>query len=117
MKRLYLVLIFVLLLPACRKNPPRVDLGVDVYLHPESARIEDVILQAAIRKKLMETPSLNAGLVHVRVIDGFVFLSGSVASAGERAKVAELARAVDVRVDGKPIKPADVRIDGLLVEQ
>jgi hypothetical protein len=113
MKWRCVLLLLVVPLAACRKNPPRVDLGVDLYFHPESAGIDDVILQAAIRRSIVEGLSPKAGLVHVRVVDGVVFLTGSVSSEQDRSKAGEIARTIDIRIDGKQIKPAEVRLDRL----
>lgn len=102
-------------LAACQKNPPRVDLGVDLYLHPETATAEDAILQAAIRRQIVEALKPNAGLVHVRVIDKIVFLSGSVASDQDRMKAETIARNIDVRVNGTAIQPTDLHLERLQV--
>jgi hypothetical protein len=110
-------LLLLLTLVGCRKNPPRVDLGVDLYLHPESAGVDDVILQAAIRRSILEGLAPKAGLVHVRVVEGVVFLTGSVFSEQERSRAAEIARTIDIRIDGKQLKPAEVRLDRLEVAQ
>ena len=99
-----LLLLVLLTLAGCAKKLPRADLGVDVYLHPEAAGVDDVLLQAAIRKKIAE--SLPGGAVHVRVIDKVIFLSGSVASDEDRVKAIDAAKNLDLRIDGQAIRPA-----------
>jgi osmotically-inducible protein OsmY len=114
--RIAVVFPLLLLLTSCAKTLPRADLGVDVYLHPEAASVDDILLQAAIQKKIGDSLPGRAGLVHVRSTDRIVFLSGSVASADDHKKAIEAARNVDLRVDGKPIQPAgEIHSERLLV--
>ena len=114
-RRIAAAVILLLPLAACQKNPPRVDLGVNLYLHPEAAGANDAILQAAIRKKIVDALAPNAGLVHVRVIDGIVFLSGSVVSDQDKQRALEIAKSIDIRVDSQPIVAKDLRSDRLVV--
>jgi osmotically-inducible protein OsmY len=92
-----------------------VDLGVDLYLHPQSGTAEDLILQAAIRKKVLDTLPRNSGIVYVRVVDKIVFLTGSVKSPEIRDLVRDAAEKIDIRIDGTPLKPQSVKADGITV--
>jgi hypothetical protein len=104
------------MLVGCPKKLPRADLGVDLYLHPEAASVDDVLLQAAIRKKIADSLPGRAGLVHVRSIDKVIFLSGSVASDDDRKKALDAAQSIDLKIDGQPIKPAgEIHSERLLV--
>jgi osmotically-inducible protein OsmY len=115
MKTLAAAAVVAALLTGCSQRPARVDLGVDLYLHPQSGSAEDLILQAAIRKKIAETLPKNAGVVYVRVESGIVFLTGAVKSEAAKAQAREAAEKVDVRLDGAPLKPKDVHAEGVTV--
>ncbi len=114
MTRLMLTAIVLALTAGCGGRPARVDLGVDLYLHPDASSPEDLILQAAIRRKLVNALPDDSGAVYVRVIDGVVFLTGSVRSAQVKSRVQELAENIDVALDGQPLKPKAVRNDMVL---
>jgi hypothetical protein len=105
-RRIAIVILMLPMLTGCPKKLPRADLGVDVYLHPEAAGPDDVLLQAAIQKKIAESMPGRSGLVHVRSIDRVIFLSGSVASDDDRKKTLDAARNIDLKIDGQAIKPA-----------
>jgi osmotically-inducible protein OsmY len=106
----------LLLLTSCAKTLPRADLGVDVYLHPEAATVDDILLQAAIQKKIGESLPGRSGLVHVRAVDRIVFLSGSVATDDDLKKAIASASNIDLKIDGKPIQPAgEIHSERLLV--
>ena len=105
-RRIAMGILMLLMLMGCAKKLPRADLGVDVYLHPEAATPDDVLLQAAIQKKIAESLPGRAGLVHVRSIDKVIFLSGSVASSDDRKKAIDAAQNIDLKIDGQAIKPA-----------
>ena len=78
-KRILLVMSSILLLAgACGGRPARFELGVDVYLHPDSAKPKDLILQAAIREQLDGIATRRRDQVHVRVFEKIAFLSGTV---------------------------------------
>src|SRR6476646_9913230 len=114
--RIATVFPLLLLLTGCAKTLPRADLGVDVYLHPEAASVDDILLQAAIQKKIGDSLPGRAGLVHVRALDRIVFLSGSVASEDDLKKAIASAQNIDLKVDGKPIQPAgEIHSERLLV--
>ena len=114
--RIATVFPLLLMLTGCAKTLPRADLGVDVYLHPEAASVDDILLQAAIQKKIGESLPGRAGLVHVRATDRIIFLSGSVASDDDRKKAIEVARNVDLKLDGKAIQPSgEIHSERLLV--
>lgn len=98
-----LILVF-LLLPACRKNPPRLGLDVDLYLHPESASLNDTILEAAIRKRLHENQATRAAAIQVQVIQQVVFLRGNVEAQQVSDAAAEIANSTEAIVNGEPIK-------------
>jgi osmotically-inducible protein OsmY len=88
---------------------------VDLYLHPQSGTPEDLILQAAIRKKVAEAVPQGSGTVYVRVIDRIVFLSGSVKSEEMRTRARQAAESIDIRLDGTPLKPQSVHADEIAV--
>lgn len=98
-----LILVF-LALPACRKNPPRLGLDVDLYLHPESASLNDTILEAAIRKRLHENQATRAAVIQVLVIQQVVFLRGDVETQQVSDAAGEIAHSTEAIVNGEPIK-------------
>ena len=105
--------LLLLTLVSCSQRPPRVDLAVDLYLHPEAAGSDDAILQAAIRKRIVEELKPNGGLVHVRVIDKTVFLSGSVRTEADRQKAKSIAEDIKILIDDTQLKPGKVEIERL----
>lgn len=114
MKR-FAAAVLACLLAGCSQRATRVDLGVDVYLQPQSGAAEDLILQAAIRKKVQEALPKNSGAVYVRVVEGIVFLTGTVKTEEAKARAREAAEKIDVRVDGAPLKPRAVQAEGIAV--
>lgn len=92
------------LLAACggARNP--ISLDMDVYLHPEGARGDDLLLQTAIGQKMAADPGVGKSSVHVRVVDGLVMLSGKVPSEEVKKRAGELASATVVRVDERAIQ-------------
>ena len=106
--------VLLLILVGCSQRPPRIDLGVDLYLHPEAASSDDAILQAAIRRRIVEELKPGGGLVHVSAIDRTIFLSGSVKSAEDREKAKAVAENIKILIDGKPLQPIRVEISRLL---
>ena len=114
MKRFVVPPVLLLLLVGCSQRPPRVDLGVDLYLHPEAASGDDAILQAAIRRRIVEELKPNGGLVHVSAIDRTIFLSGSVKSDADREKAKSVAENIRIVIDGKPLQPVRVEVSRLI---
>src|SRR5215471_20533317 len=65
-------------LSACAKNnKTTVGLDVDLYLHPTSADPVDILLQTAITKRLSDSSVTRFSLIHVRVDDRAVILTGA----------------------------------------
>jgi len=105
------VLILAALLCGCAKNPKLGTVAVDLYIHPESASSEDVMLQMAIRQKL-EAEAMTAGHVQVRVVAMQAVLTGNVAKQEAKDRAQQIALSTSVRIDNdKPITadPANVR--------
>ena len=100
---LLIVLVSTALLAACGGRPATVNLGVDLYMHPDSASPNDVILQAAIGENLRE--AIPDELIHVRVFDQTAYLSGVVKDSGAGQKAQSIAQATTVTLtdgDGNP---------------
>ena len=114
MNRRFAVLFLALLTAGCQKKPT-VNLGVDLYVHPEASTPDDILLQTAIQKKIAKELAPNGGLVHVQVVERVVFLSGSVVSDGDRQKAHAVAHDIDLRLDGVRIETKDVHDDKLAV--
>ncbi len=96
------------------RNKPVVGLDVDLYLHPEAAQGDDLILQTAIQKELATNPATLEGVLHVRVVDGIIFLSGTVKDKEMKSAVEDLVVKTEVTVNGRPIKttgPVKSRIE------
>ena len=76
-------------LGACGSRPANLNLGVDLYLHPDSAAPADVMLQAAIQERLNQHEALRRDVIHVRVYQLNVFLSGTVKDPCASGRIAE----------------------------
>lgn len=83
------IIVLVIALGACGGKPALVNLGVDLYLHPDSAAPADVMLQAAIQERINQHESLRRDVIHVRVYELNVFLSGTVKDACASGRIAE----------------------------
>jgi osmotically-inducible protein OsmY len=88
----------VLALTGCQKNPKLGTVAVDLYIHPESASSQDLMLQTAIRRKL-EADATLASQVQVRVVELQAVLTGNVAKKDASDKAEQIARATKVTVD------------------
>ena len=98
-KPLLLTLSALLCLAACGGRPARVALGVDVYLHPDSAEPRDLILQAAIRERLDQIAAKRRDQVYVRVFNLTAFLSGAVKDPCSKDEAQRAAEATKVTVE------------------
>ena len=83
------IIALAIALGACGSRPANLNLGVDLYLHPDSAAPADVMLQAAIQELINQHESLRREVVHVRVYQLNVFLSGTVKDPCAAGKIAE----------------------------
>jgi hypothetical protein len=79
-------------------------LEVDLYLHPTSADPMDVILQTAITKRLNESSVTKLSLIHVRVEDRTVILTGT-AKENVRDEAARIAQQTELTLNGESIRP------------
>ena len=61
------VALAALVLAGCQKNQNLGTVAVDLYIHPESASSDDVLLQTAIRRGL-DADELTRLHIHVRVV-------------------------------------------------
>jgi hypothetical protein len=98
-KPLLLVLLALSGFAACGGHPARVDLGVDVYLHPDSAQPRDLILQSAIRERLDQIAAKRRDQVYVRVFNLTAFLSGAVKDPCSKDEAQRAAEATKVTVE------------------
>jgi len=96
----------LMLLSGCRKNQNLGRVDVDLYIHPESASSDDILLQTAIRRGL-DADSLTKQHVHVRVVGMQVVLTGNVAQEAASRKAVEIALATQVQINQGPILKAD----------
>jgi len=80
--------------------PAVATLGIDLYLHPESASADDLILQTAIRGRI-EADALTRGRVQVRVAGLKVVLSGSVSAQATKDATSRLAQEITVTIGDK----------------
>jgi hypothetical protein len=82
-------------------------LDVNVYLHPSSADPGDILLQTAITKRLTSSSITRESLIHVRVEDRVVILTGT-AKADAKAAAFDLARTTKLTLNDEDIVPKDV---------
>ena len=92
--------VLALALAACGSKPANLNLGVDLYLHPDSAAPADVMLQAAIQERINQHESLRRDVIHVRVYQLNVFLSGTVKDPCASGRIAhQIADSTTVEVN------------------
>ena len=82
--RIATVFPLLLMLTGCAKKLPEASLGVDVYLHPEAASVDDILLQAAIQKKIGDSLPGRAGLVTSRMAESRSRWGASITPASEQ---------------------------------
>jgi len=102
---LCLMLPILLVLGACSKDAKTtVGLNVDVYLHPTSADPADILLQTAITKRLGDSSITKLSLIHVRVDERTVVLTGS-AKEEVRKEAERIAGETELTLNGESIRP------------
>jgi hypothetical protein len=79
-------------------------LDVNLYLHPTSADPLDIILQTAITKRLHESSITKLSLIHVRVEDRTVTLTGT-AKENVRTEAERIAQQTELTLNGEAIRP------------
>jgi osmotically-inducible protein OsmY len=99
-----LAILLLLGLEGCNRHKTTVGLDVDLYVHPTSADPLDIILQTAISKRLNESTITRLSLIHVRVEDKVVILTGT-STAGVRQEAERIAQQTELTLNGEPIKP------------
>jgi hypothetical protein len=101
------ILLTVITFAGCSESR-KTTLGLDVnlYLHPTSADPVDIILQTAITKRLNESSVTKLSLIHVRVEDKAVTLTGT-AKADVRDEAERIARQTEMTLNGESIRPRD----------
>jgi osmotically-inducible protein OsmY len=103
-----------LVLSGCGPEKRTVGLDVDVFLHPNSAELTDVLLQTAITKRLADDEQTQRGIIHVRVVDGAIVLSGAVRSSDLKNRAEMIARETVLKLNETPIRstaPVSNRIE------
>ena len=104
-----LLLLFPVLfaLAGCAKDTKTtVGLDVDLYLHPTSADPADVLLQTAITKRLADSSVTHLSLIHVRVDDRTVILTG-IATEQVRSEAERIAQQTELTLNGEAIRPKE----------
>jgi hypothetical protein len=81
-----------------------VGLDVDLYLHPTSADPVDILLQTAITKRLNDSSATRFSLIHVRVDDRTVILTGTAAEE-VRSEAERIAQQTELTLNGESIRP------------
>ena len=103
--RIFAALILAsLFLSGCGPERRTVGLDVDVFLHPSSSDLTDVLLQTGIAKRLEADADTKLGIIHVRVVNGMVVLSGAVGSARAKDRAEQIARETILTLNGEEIK-------------
>jgi osmotically-inducible protein OsmY len=95
----------LLALTGCAKDT-RTSLGLDVdlYVHPTSADPVDILLQTAITKRLGDSSVTRLSLIHVRVDDRTVILTGT-AKEEVRSEAERIALQTELTLNGESIRP------------
>ena len=91
-----------------------VGLDVDVFLHPSSSDFSDVLLQTGIAKRIADDEQTGRGVIHVRVVNQVVVLSGAVGSSELKERAETIARETVVKLNEAPIRstsPVSNRIE------
>ena len=99
------ILLIMMALTGCAKNSKAtLGLDVDLYVHPTSADPVDIILQTAISKRLDDSAVTRLSLIHVRVEDKTVILTGT-AEADVRNEAERIALQTELTLNGESIRP------------
>ena len=94
------------LLCGCQKNQKLGRVDVDLYIHPESASSDDILLQTAIRRGL-DADEQTRQRVHVRVVAMQIVLTGNVAKEPASRRASEIALETQVQINKGPVLQAD----------
>ena len=78
-------------------------MDVDLYVHPTSADPLDIILQTAISKRFNDAKIVKLSLIHVRVEDRVVILTGT-STDKVRKEAGRIAMETVVTLNGEPIR-------------
>ena len=98
--------LLAILLAGCQKNQQLGTVAVDLYIHPESASSDDILLQTAIRRGL-DADEQTKQHVHVRVVGMQVVLTGNVAKEIASKRASEIALATQVQINQGAVLKAD----------
>jgi osmotically-inducible protein OsmY len=114
-RRVVALLLATVIVSACHsERRTTVGLDVDLFLNPSSSDLTDVLLQTGIAKRLSEDKETQGGVIHVRVVNGMVVLSGAVRSSEMKAKAETIAKETVVKLNETSIQtttPVTNRID------
>ena len=101
----FLIFPFLFVLAGCAKDTKTtVGLDVDLYLHPTSADPVDILLQTAITKRLNDSSTTRFSLIHVRVDDRTVILTGTAVEQ-VRSEAERIAQQTELTLNGESIRP------------
>jgi len=110
-KRLGNSVVFLVIVPVlfalagcARDTKTTVGLDVDLYLHPTSADPVDILLQTAITKRLNDSSATRFSLIHVRVDDRTVILTGTAVEE-VRSEAERIAQQTELTLNGESIRP------------
>ena len=102
---LWVIFLILLVLAGCAKDTKTtLGLDVDLYLHPTSADPTDILLQTAITKRLNDSSVTRLSLIHVRVDDRTVILTGT-AKEEVRSEAERIAQQTELTLNGESISP------------
>lgn len=117
-RNMVVLMLLIMSLAGCGGKKVLVGLDIDLYLHPQAENEEDLLLQAAIRSRLADPQYklTKNSILHVRVVHGIVFLSGTVKCKTDKEKASGIAQETEVKVNNdNPITPKDTNVEGIEV--
>jgi osmotically-inducible protein OsmY len=104
LRRICALVVVATVMSGCGSRKQTIGLDVDLYLHATSADPVDILLQTAITKRLNDSTAMRLSLIHVRVEDRAVTLTGT-ARPEVRDEAERIADQTELTLNGESIRP------------
>lgn len=102
--RTFVAVVLAIFVSACGSERRTVGLDVDVFLNTSSSDLVDVLLQTGIAKRLADDKETQDGIIHVRVVNRMVILSGAVRSSDLKTRAETIAKETVVKLNEASIQ-------------